>query len=248
MRHFPIFLILGFFLSGCSKTPKCGSDAVFSLVSERIDKEVYWNIEGENRAVIEELLLLPLTIDGAVQIALLNNPEIQEAFEEVGIAHADLVQAGLLKNPMIGGWVRFPEQSHAKINTEFSLAQNFLDLMLIPLRKRIAEAEYEQAQLKVANRIINIGFDVEETYLDLLTENTKKQFMMLLVDVADAAYELAKGQLESGNINELEYQGFLSEYLEKKAELAKTQNNVVTFREKLSRLLGLSGSGICWEM
>lgn len=246
MNCYPIFLIVGLILGGCTTAPEC--NCISSLVADRIEKEVSWDNESENRLVTEELLSRPLSIDSAVQIALLNNPEIQAALEDVGIAHADLVQAGLLRNPAIGGWVRFPEQSHAVINNEFSIAQNILDLMLIPLRKKIAEAEYEKAQLIAANRIVNIVFEVEETFYNLQAEQAKNQLLVPLVDVTNAAYDLAKAQLDAGNINDLEFQSYLSEHLEKKVELTRSQRSIVIFREKLNRLLGLSHFVTCWNL
>ena len=41
-----------------------------------------------------------LTIEEAVGIALWNNPDFQVALTSLGIARADLVEAGLLKNPV----------------------------------------------------------------------------------------------------------------------------------------------------
>ena len=46
------------------------------------------------------LLAQPLTADSAVEIALLNNPGLQAKLAELGIAEADLVQAGRLRNPV----------------------------------------------------------------------------------------------------------------------------------------------------
>ena len=57
---------------------------------------------------LQALLEGELTTNAAVQIALLNNAALQATFEELGIAQAELVQAGLLKNPVFAGHVRFP--------------------------------------------------------------------------------------------------------------------------------------------
>ena len=45
------------------------------------------------------LLGKPLTVDDAVQIALLNNRGLQAGFQELGITEAEVVQAGRLPNP-----------------------------------------------------------------------------------------------------------------------------------------------------
>ena len=56
------------------------------------------------------------------------------------IAQADVVQAGLMKNPVFDVQIRFPDRSPKLSDLEFSLAEDFLDALLIPARKRIAGA------------------------------------------------------------------------------------------------------------
>ena len=52
-------------------------------------------------AEVRQLLARPLTADDAVQIALLNNRGLQAAYAELGIAEADVVQAGRLRQPAV---------------------------------------------------------------------------------------------------------------------------------------------------
>ena len=105
----------------------------------------------------KQLLEGELNPDAAGQIALRSNPDIQALFEDIGISQADVVQAGLLQNPIFDGMVRFPDSRQATINTQFSLPQNFLELFLIPLRTKMAEAAFEQARVRVANTIQNLA-------------------------------------------------------------------------------------------
>lgn len=238
--------------SGCSKVPSANDCQVQSEVFRRIDKEVHWNRKSHEEEqlcyLIYHLLESELTVDSAVQVALLNNPEIQATFEEIGIARADLVQAGLLRNPIIDGFVRFPTQNHASINTEFSIAQNFIDFLLIPLRKKIAEAELQQAQLRVANIVLNLAFDVQENYYSLQAEQVNLKLMRPLIDATEASNQLAEGQKEQGNINELEIQKHALEYLEAKVQFSRTQREVIRLREKLNKLLGLNSGETCWRV
>lgn len=91
-------------LSGCASVPKeAGFPDVQRLIEQRIGQRVHWN-QGtpEDAAVsdaVRSMLRQELTIDNAVQIALLNNRSLQATYEELGIAQADVVQAGLLRNP-----------------------------------------------------------------------------------------------------------------------------------------------------
>jgi hypothetical protein len=59
---------------------------------------------------VQKLLQGGLTREHAVEIARLNNPHLQETYDELDVSQADLVQAGLLSNPSLGG-SRFANKS-----------------------------------------------------------------------------------------------------------------------------------------
>src|SRR6266496_6459990 len=73
-----------------------------NTVHLRTGKRLQWNRgnaeDVQAQAAVASLLKRPLTADSAVQVALLNNHNLQATYEELGIAQADLVEAGLLKN------------------------------------------------------------------------------------------------------------------------------------------------------
>src|SRR5262245_39623385 len=91
--QWPLLIIL-LCATACTKVPQADDCHVASLVHQRIAKRVYWSQEtAEDLRVegcIQLLLERELSVDHAVQIALLNNPHIQATFEELGIAQADL--------------------------------------------------------------------------------------------------------------------------------------------------------------
>lgn len=230
---------------GCTRVPPADDCYVRTIVHNQIDKDVCWNRCGKDDRVddvIQMLLQQELTIDAAVQIALLNNPEIQAIFEEIGIAHADLVQAGLFQNPIFEGYVRFPDHPSLHLNTAFSVTQNFLDLFLIPLRQKIASVELEQAHLRVSNAVLNLAFEVQETFYSFQFEQIKRDLLDSLGLATEAASQLATAQREQGNINDLEFHSRMNEYLESQLELTQNQNELIRLREKLNKLLGFSTS------
>src|SRR6476661_59974 len=73
--------------------PPASFDRVQTKVLERTGHRVHWNRDSSEGAQIEQevrmLLGRPLTADRAVQIALLNNRDLQARFEEIGIAQAN---------------------------------------------------------------------------------------------------------------------------------------------------------------
>jgi len=82
----------------------------------RTGQNLQWIRDAATNSNVEQtvrsLLAKDLTVDAAVQIALFNNRSLQATFEEIGILQADLVQAGLLKNPQIAASSAFRIARH----------------------------------------------------------------------------------------------------------------------------------------
>src|SRR5690242_9665244 len=135
-------LVLGALLgiAGCVTVPRdAGFDQVERAVRERTGgQHVRWNRGGEDDAQLErtvrELLSAELTSDRAVQAALLNNPSLQATYEELAISQSQAIEAATIHNPTLSAEVRFPR--HAKLPFEVELSQTFVDLLLLPMRKR----------------------------------------------------------------------------------------------------------------
>src|SRR5207248_7843401 len=142
-------------LTGCAHVdPNPAFRELANTVHLRTGKRVQWNRgtaeDAQAQAAVASLLSRPLTADSAVQIALLNNRSLQATYEELGIAQADLVQAGLLKNPVFDGLFRFPDRAPRGPNVELQVTQDFIGILFIPARKRLAASQFEAAKLRVA--------------------------------------------------------------------------------------------------
>src|SRR5436305_1228629 len=134
-----------FVAGGCQHV---STDAAFAevqaRVSQRLNMDVHWN-HGESDGA-EPLANLPtkeLAADDAVRTALLNNRGLQAEFEDIGIAHADFMQAGRLSNPRLNMTYRPPVSSGPAATASLDLTQRFLELVLMPLRKKVAAAQFE---------------------------------------------------------------------------------------------------------
>ena len=96
--------------AGCAVPREAGFPDVAALVDKRIGQRVVWDQGGAEDADVTQsvaaLLARELQADEAVQIALLRNKRLQETNEDLMVAQADVVQAGLLKNPVFSGSVR----------------------------------------------------------------------------------------------------------------------------------------------
>src|SRR5262245_15311897 len=153
--------------AGCAVPKEAGFGDVKKLVEDRGVERIHWNRGGEEDKqvadFVRELLRKELTVATATQVALLNNPRLQATYERLGVAQADLVQAGLLRNPVFGASLHFPVSSDGGAvgpgvtAYEFSLIGEFLDLFLMPLRKRFARAEFERVKLDVGDAVLDLG-------------------------------------------------------------------------------------------
>ena len=238
--------------AGCASVPPKGGFAdVQRMVGQRTGLTVHWDQGApEDQAVkdhIQSLLQEPLTAEAAVQIALLNNPALQATYEELGIAQADLVQAGLLQNPVfLGSWRSSSRTS--VLNSEYALAQNFLDIFLLPLRKKLAAAQFEQAKLRVSDAILGFSVQVRSAYYTLQGAEQTHAMRQTMMQAADAARELAERQHKAGNINDLELATQQGAFQQARLELAQSEVAVQLARERLHQLLGFAEASMTWRV
>ncbi|MBN9376789.1 MAG: hypothetical protein BGO14_01320 [Chlamydiales bacterium 38-26] len=244
MKHFtlPVFS-LGLLISGCSKIPSADDGFVSCVVANRLDSQVEWRRgycqDERAKNFIQSMINSELNANTAIQIALLNNPKVQAVFEDLGIAQADLVEAGLLSNPVFEVEIRYPHIKGLRTNIEYLLTTSLLDAFLIPLRTKLATTEFEQTKLRVSNEILNLAFDVRQTYYELIAEQQKTMYIRSIVELASILGEISSKQISIGNINTLEFQLAQSRFLEAELELSQSLTEIVRLNEKLNRLLGL---------
>ncbi len=245
LRIRSIPLLLGLCLvTGCSKIPPADDGTVFEEIYWRINNNAEWRQDccynQEYQEFIDNALANKLTADSAIQIALFNNPKVQATFQELGIARADLVAAGLLSNPSFELEIRYPNTQGLKTNIEYLITSSLLDLFLIPLRRQMAELNFQQTKLEVAHTILNLAFDVRETFYELIAEQKKIDRLQSILELTSIINEIFSKQIEVGNINSLEFQLSQLRLLEGKQELLSAQTHVIQLREKLNRLLGFN--------
>src|SRR3954469_1852756 len=116
-RAFLVSLVISFSLTlaGCANAPRdAGFNDVRRNVADRTRVElVRWDqgtdADRQAQSSVDAILARELTPHSAVQVALLNNADLQATYEDLGVAQADLVRAGLLRNPVFDADVKFIE-------------------------------------------------------------------------------------------------------------------------------------------
>lgn len=244
MRYLCASFILIVFVTGCIRLPPSGENEVISIVEERIDTQTEWvhgnYCDQQTDEMIQYLVNSELTADSAIQIALLNNPKIQVFFEDLGMAQADLIEAGLLSNPSFDIEIRYPQSKGLKTNIEYLITSSLLDIFLIPLRTRLSSTEFEQTKLKVSNEILNLAFEVRETFYELIGQIKTLKYLESKVGLAEIIGEISAKQIAIRNVTTLEFQLSQAKFLEAELEYARSQAEVIRLKEKLNRLLGFT--------
>jgi cobalt-zinc-cadmium efflux system outer membrane protein len=245
----PIVLLV----TGCSTV---SNDEAFKPVQTNVadlsGHHVEWNQGTTDDQKVEEqvkhLLSAPLNANEAVQIALLNNPDLQATFEDIGISQADLVQAGLLKNPAFAGSWRFPNMPPGLGDIEYSIADDFLSFAMMPMKRKIAAINLEAAEDRVTHEVIHLIGEVKEQFYTYQAELQLEQRLNLIIQADQAAADLAQSQHDVGNINDASLTSAQAQVAAPRLALAEAQKQKIMTREKLNRLMGLWGEEIEWTI
>lgn len=248
-------LALVFLAGGAAGCATLRPGAVFNdverLIGARSPRSIQWyrgtTADREVEERVAALLASELTPETAVQIALFNNRSLQATFERLGIAQADLVQAGLLPNPIVHLGLRLPVNAPGP-SAELSLLQDFIRALQIPLRKRIAAAALEAAKLEVAEAVVNLTADVKVAFYTLQGAEQMLELRRTVTRAMEYSAEFAQRQREAGNIPDLDLATELALFEQTRLDLARAEEDVIANREELNALLGVWGKDTSWTI
>jgi outer membrane protein, heavy metal efflux system len=239
----PLFLI-----AACAPVRRdAGFHEVRDAAAARAGVSTQWNrLQGNGqdvRETVAKLLQQPLTADQAVRLAMINNPELQATFEDLGIAQAQVVAASLLKNPVLDGEVKFSGEGTL---IELALVGDLLDLFLLPLRTRVAEAEYHATRLRVTEEVIWLAAEARQAFIEYQAAEQTLQMRRSVVAAFDASTDLARRLHEAGNITELDLAQERAIHEQAKIDLASAETAAADARERVNVVLGLWGGQTQW--
>ncbi len=230
-------------LAGCASfSPDGGFDTVAQLSRERIGQTPVLQRGAEPsatvRARVAELLRQPLTADTAVELALLNHRGLQARYAELGIAEADLVQAGRLANPAL----RFGRLAGGgAVEIDRAVMFDVLGLLTMPLARQAEQQRFERAQLRAAADTVSLAIEVRKAFFEAVAAQQLLGYQGQVKQAADASAELARRMLAAGNFNKLSQMREQAFQVDAVAQLGRAQHQAVATRERLTRLLGLDG-------
>lgn len=241
--------------SACvSIRPERGHDQVDELVRERLGLETGWAAGDPGAeaiaARVDELLSAGLTRERAIRIALLNNPELLSTYAGLGISQAEMVQAGLLSNPVLAGSIGFPigGESGDRIEYEASIVHALLDVFVLPLRRRVAREQFLVDTLLVADETLATAMAASHALVRFQAADRTLELQRLLLQVALAAAAEVEARHLAGNTTRLERDTARASYEEARQRFAVAEVERIAAREELNRVLGLWGPRTSWTL
>lgn len=209
--------------------------------NNRIGKKVEWSRKTsagrEIQEQLDDLLDGKLTVNQAVQVALLKNPQLQSRFEELGITQAELVEAGVLSNPVFEGAAIY--DAGERVSTSVEVLHNFISVVMLPLREQLAETRKSKTQLQVTGQIMDLALSVKKTYRKLQAARQKRTLFKRVNQTTGTSYETAQELRKAGNITKLDLLQERSLHEKTRLDLAGANLRVRELRKVLNRKMGV---------
>ncbi|MDP1924091.1 MAG: TolC family protein [Thiobacillus sp.] len=240
-RTFTLAVLSVTLLGGCASfSPDGGFDAVQSATQSHLQKDVVWSRDDASRsqtqARVDALLDKPLGADDAVQIALLNNPGLQAAFNTLGIAEANRVAAQRVPNPSfsIGRLTRGSE-----VEWERSLHLNLARLLTMPMRVEIEQRLFEQTRRGLVLEVLRLAAETRRAWVAAVAAGQTAQYQQQAMAASEAGAELARRMAQVGNWSKLKQAREQAFYADAALAVTRAEQAKTQARERLVRLMGL---------
>lgn len=191
-----------------------------------------------------------LDVETAVQIALLNNKGLQAAYADLGDGAADAWQTTMLLNPVVSVGLKgigTPELEAFR-TIEGAIATNILALLTKKRDIDIADTRFRQAQLNAADRTLQLAAETRRAWIGTVAAWETVGQLQRAQAAADAASELAEKLGETGAMAkgaQAREHAFVAELA---GETAKARLAARLSKEELTRLMGLWGADIDYQV
>jgi len=227
-------LVLGL---GCAVTPRRERKDVSNALRERIGYGTTPASQPREDPFPKDLNTADgLSKDEAVAIALWNNPAFQADLATLGIARAELIQAGLLRNPVLS--LLFPVGPK---QLEAGIAWQVESIWQRPRRVSMAQLNLESVAEGLVQNGLDLAMQVKIAYADLMLVGESAALARERAGLQTELAELAEARLRAGDVSGIEADNARAVALEAGIVADRLANGIVAARARLSGLLGIAG-------
>lgn len=224
------------------------ASTVAAETSERLGREVRPPAARDHEAAQAELRALlagPLDENAAVAVALMRSGEVRAAFEDVGVARAEFVQAGLLRNPVLSG---NSKRFDSGTEIEGALVLPVVDAFLRPLRLRVAESGLAAERARAVRAVVGVVFDVRRALAEVRHAEDDLRLAADALGVAESSQRLMKRLHDAGNVPGLAPAREDAAVARARLDLHAAEMGLRDARERVTARLGLWGSDANWTV
>jgi cobalt-zinc-cadmium efflux system outer membrane protein len=144
--------------------------------------------------------------------------------------------------------VKFPDRPPTAPLYEWGVAQNFLNLLMLPLRMRVAREQLAAAQMRAADEVVKLVAEVKVAHYELLADQQLIERLRTVQEAQGSSLELQQRLHEAGNVTDLALLQEQAQYSRARLEVATAEAEMRAHREKLNRLLGVWGGETDWKL
>lgn len=245
LKHGLLALIMALPLVGCaSLQPQPLVSDIDALLQVRGGPSQAQTPLTDN-AAIDEWLAAPLSPDSAIRIAMLRSPKLQQEYARLGLARADVLEALQVSNPSIS-ILRQNMSPGDGVQRSLGFSLPLVDLILLPSRKRLANADFERARFDAAKAIFDVSLDVESAWYAYVGAKQVADMRSAVANATQVSADLAERFYAAGNITELQLNQERATASEARIEAGAAKVEAEKNRLALNNLMGLDSSQSPW--
>ena len=178
-----------------------------------------------------------LTEEEAVALALWNNAAFQLDLADLGIARADLVEAGMLRNPILSFLFPLgPKQLEATLRWPLEV------LWQRPRRVAVARVSAEAVAARLVQNGLNLISEVKVAFHDALAAEARMPVAADAGRLQHQIAELSSSRLAAGDISEMEARAATTNAARTEQDMRRADYDAIVAKEHLQFLTGIGGA------
>lgn len=227
-------------LAGCAIVP----DKAVTALSARLERDMGVAPAAIQNSVtqarVRALLAEPLSADASVEIALINNPRVIAAFEALGIARAEYLQAVVPGSVSVHHMALRPDHA-GPTALKWGLGLDLARLLSLPVGRRTAAGQRATQEAQATAEVLAVAMGARMAWINLAAARQTADLMAQANDTAQVAAAAAEALYSAGNIAKVERDREAMFAAEAGIAHAQAQAALVPAREALLVALGLRG-------
>jgi len=209
-----------------------------SLIAERAGLAADWLAPIDDAARWDRSS--PLTAETAVAAALAGNRDLRAQVEGVARSRAELVQAGLLPNPVLSLSLGFPiAGADGGTTIGASLVQNLASILATGRRKDAAAADLEQVVLKLSDSAIQIAAQARILHSHVVFADSAAAFAEENAKLVQQSFDVTQRRMDAGEASRLDLNRVRVLLLQAQVDASQLRAEADSARRELLLTMGI---------